>query len=72
MSTIAHNQNLYDHLKLIFCILGSFLLSPLFWLPQATYLFFLINFSSVTLVAHLKNTMTYLPPAKYIPAKKTR
>ncbi len=26
----------------------------------------------VTLVAHLNKALTYLPPAKYIPAKKTR
>src|SRR6056300_575945 len=32
-------------------------------------LFFHMSFSRVALVAHLKNTMTYLPPAKYIPVK---
>ena len=31
-----------------------------------------ISFSMVTLVAHLNKALTYLYPAKYIPAKKTR
>ncbi len=36
------------------------------------FIFTHISFSSVTRVAHLKNTMTYLPPARYMPAKNTR
>jgi hypothetical protein len=33
---------------------------------------FHISFSMATLVAHLNKALRYLPPAKYIPAKKTR
>jgi len=36
------------------------------------FIFFHISFSMVTLVAHLSKALMYLPPAKYIPAKKAR